>query len=112
MSRPRKPIEEKRSLQIVIKLTVDEYLELQELINYSEKNASEVIRQLVFKKRVLKPKVARIDVETYTQLRRIGNNLNQFVKALNQNHQVADSRTLLLEIRDLFRKICVEILNK
>lgn len=99
MGRPKKNADEKRDLQVVIKLTKGEYAQLLKLMGYAEKNASEVIRQLVFKERLLKPKISIVDAQTYVQLKRIGNNLNQHVKAIHQTKIGRVDRQILLELQ-------------
>jgi hypothetical protein len=107
MGRPKKNADEKRDLQVVIKLTKGEYAQLLKLMGYAEKNASEVIRQLVFKERLLKPKISIVDARAYVQLKRIGNNLNQHVKAIYQTKMATVDHQILLELQ-----ATLEILGK
>lgn len=111
MGRPKKNIEEKRNLQIVFKVTKLEYAQLLELIRYSEKSASEVIRQLIFKERLLKPKTAIIDVQTYTELKRIGNNLNQYVKAVHERRLTNVNHKTLAELKYIFELLTKQFLK-
>ncbi|MFC3563143.1 plasmid mobilization protein [Pedobacter jamesrossensis] len=111
MGRPKKNTEDKRRLQVVFKVTDGEYAQLFEMIKYSEKSASEVIRQLVFKERLLKPKTAMVDVQTYIELKRIGNNLNQYVKAVHERKLTNVDQKVLLELKNTFEILTKQIIK-
>lgn len=111
MGRPKKNLDEKRRVQIVVKLNKGEYMQLRELMAYAEQNASEVVRQLVFKQRILKPRTPLLDAQTYTQLRRIGNNLNQYVKAVHQTQISHIDRRILVEIQETLEVVGKKILK-
>lgn len=111
MGRPKKNTDEKRDIQIVVKLNRSEYMQLRNLMAYAEKNASEVVRQLVFKQRILQPRTALLDAQTYTQLRRVGNNLNQYVKAVHQTQISHIDRQILTELQDTLEIIGKKILK-
>lgn len=111
MGRPKKNIDEKRSIQIVVKLNKGEYMKLRELMAYAELNASEVVRQLVFKQRILRPRTPLLDAQTYTQLRRIGNNLNQYVKAVHQTQISHIDRRILVELQETLEVVGKKILK-
>jgi len=111
MGRPKKNIEEKRDIQIVVKLNRAEYMQLRKLMTYAETNASEVVRQLVFKQRLLKPRTPLLDAQTYTQLRRIGNNLNQYVKAVHRTEISQIDRQILIELQETLEIVGKKILK-
>lgn len=111
MGRPKKSIDEKRDIQIVVKLNRDEYLQLKGLMEYAEKNASEVVREIVFKQRLLKPRTPLLDAQTYTQLRRVGNNLNQYVKAVHQTRISHIDRQILIELQEILEAVGKKILK-
>jgi hypothetical protein len=111
MGRPKKNIDEKRDIQIVVKLNRDEYLQLKGLMEYAEKNASEVVREIVFKQRLLKPRTPLLDAQTYTQLRRVGNNLNQYVKAVHQTRISHIDRQILIELQETLEAVGKKILK-
>ncbi len=111
MARPRKKADEKRNIPIAVKLNQSEHKKLVELMEYAESSASEVIRQLVFKKRILKPKKSAIDVQTYTELRRIGNNLNQYVKQIHQRKISEIDRSFLRQLQELLNDVSKRLLE-
>lgn len=112
MGRPKKSIEDKRSIQVLVKLTNSEYSQLLKLMIYAETNASEVVRQLVFKERLLKPRVSLVDVQTYTELKRIGNNLNQYVKAVHQSKLTKVDQQILIELQETFEILTTQIIKQ
>lgn len=112
MGRPKKSIEDKRSIQVLVKLTNSEYSQLLKLMIYAGTNASEVVRQLVFKERLLKPRVSLVDVQTYTELKRIGNNLNQYVKAVHQSKLTKVDQKILIELQETFEILTTQIIKQ
>ena len=111
MARPRKKSDEKRNIPIAVKLNQSEHKRLVELMEFAESSASEVIRQLVFKKRILKPKKPILDVQTYTELRRIGNNLNQYVKQVHQRKISEIDRAFLENLQELLNEVSKRLLE-
>lgn len=111
MGRPKKNTDEKRDIQIVVKLNKAEYRRLHQLMAFAETNASEVVRQLVFKERLLKPRTPILDAQTYTQLKRIGNNLNQYVKAVHQTKTTHMDRQIVVELQETLELIGERILK-
>jgi len=111
MGRPKKNIDEKRNFQIVVKLNKGEHMKLRELMAYAEQNASEVVRQLVFKQRILKPRTPLLDAQTYTQLKRIGKNLNQYVKAVHQTQISHIDRQILVDLQETLEIVGKKILK-
>jgi hypothetical protein len=112
MGRPKKNIEDKRRLLIAFKVTDGEFAQLFKLMSYSEKSASEVIRQLVFKERLLKPKISLVDVKTYTELKRIGNNLNQYVKAVHERKLASIDQKNLAELKNILEMLTTCLLKR
>ena len=111
MARPRKKADEKRNILIAVKLNQSEHKRLVELMEYAESSASEVIRQLVFMKRILNPKKPVLDVQTYTDLRRIGNNLNQYVKQVHQRKISEIDRAFLENLQGLLNEVSKRLLE-
>lgn len=103
--------DEKRNIPIAVKLNQSEHKKLVELMEYAESSASEVIRQLVFKKRILKPKKSVLDAQTYTELRRIGNNLNQYVKQIHQRKISDIDKAFLERLQEMLNDITTRLLE-
>ncbi len=94
MARPAKEKNEKRSIRLTFRMNKQEQQHLQKLSDYANLPTSEVIRETVFKKRLLQPRVSVIDQQTYVELKRIGNNVNQIAKHLNSGVKVEPSAVL------------------
>ena len=57
---------------------------------YTNLSGAEVIREIVFKNRLLQPKIPVLDQKTYGELKRIGTNINQIAKKLNSGAKVTN----------------------
>lgn len=79
-----KNINEKRSIQIVVKMNRFEYDRLLKLKNYYEKPISELIRYLIFNPRPMPPKTSKVDIECVFQLKKLGINFNTYLKKIHQ----------------------------
>ncbi|MCX2453145.1 MobC family plasmid mobilization relaxosome protein [Pedobacter sp. PLR] len=83
MARPQKEKKEKRTVKFTFRMNEKEVQELANLCAYSSLSGAEVLREIVFKDRLLLPKIPALDLQTYGELKRIGNNINQIAKHLN-----------------------------
>lgn len=83
MARPTKEKKDQRYIRFTVRLTEAESAQLEKLSAYAGLQASEVIREAVFKNRILQAKVPVLDQQTYMELKRIGNNINQIARHLN-----------------------------
>ena len=82
-----------------------------QLMAYTEKSAAEVIRDIVFRERKLKPKIPALDQKTYGELKRIGNNLNQVAKKLNANAKAAETEKTFKELKVILNQILSKLLH-
>ncbi|KEO72937.1 plasmid mobilization relaxosome protein MobC [Anditalea andensis] len=92
MARPPKEKKEKRSFRYTFRMNEDELQFLEKLSDYSDLPTAEVIRASVFKNRLPKAKVPILDKQTYLELKRIGNNINQIARHYNSHIEVPDER--------------------
>ncbi len=67
---------------------------------YSNLSGAEVIRETVFKNRLLQPKIPVLDQKTYGELKRIGTNVNQIAKKLNSGEKVPEMEIDLKVLSD------------
>lgn len=77
--------EEKRIFEVKVRLNLKEKKKLDSLISLTNKNSPEVIRSLLLNAKIPDPIKPMIDLQTYQELRRVGVNLNQWVKAIHQS---------------------------
>ncbi|MVN92668.1 plasmid mobilization relaxosome protein MobC [Mucilaginibacter sp. HME9299] len=83
MGRPPKSEEDKRTVQVNIRLTEEENRQLNEQAEGSGLSPANWIRHKVFTGRFPAIKVSPIEGKLYRELHYIGNNLNQAVKQLH-----------------------------
>ena len=83
MARPSIDKTEKRSIRFTFRMNEREEEFLISLMVYSNKSGADVIRDIVFKERLLQPKIPVLDQKTYSELKHIGTNINQIAKKLN-----------------------------
>ena len=86
MTRPRKQIQDLKMLQINIRVTLEEQLQIEEYSKSYGLSVTQFIRVRSLKKQLPKHSIPSINRELFIELSRIGNNLNQLAKKANQNH--------------------------
>jgi hypothetical protein len=83
MSRPKLTIAAKLSKRLIFRLTESELLRLTTIAVQSGLPLGAVVRQRLFNGRFPKPKMPRIELAVYTELKKSGVNLNQLTKKVN-----------------------------
>ncbi len=83
MGKPPLAKEEKRSVNFTFRLTEEEQKKLFRLSEVSGQVPGVLIREKLFKGRFPEPKKAKLDLDTYLELKRIGVNVNQLAKHAN-----------------------------
>ena len=111
MARPTIDQQEKRSIRFTFRLNQREEEILIQLMAYTEKTAAEVIRDIVFRERILKPKIPALDQKTYGELKRIGTNLNQVARKLNANAKAPETEKTISELKVLLNRILNKLLH-
>src|SRR5690606_21360943 len=92
MARPPKEKKEKRAFRYTFRMTEEEMEFLGKLSEYSALPPAEVIRASVFKNRLPQTKMPLLDRQTYLELKRIGNNINQIARHYNSRITVPEHR--------------------
>lgn len=82
-----------------------------QLMRYSNQSGAEVIRDIVFKERLLQPKIPVLDQKTYGELKRIGTNLNQVAKKLNANATAPEIEKIVKELKITINQILNKLLH-
>jgi hypothetical protein len=111
MARPTINQKEKRNIRFTFRLNQREEEMLVRLMAYTEKSGADVIRDLVFKERILKPKIPKLDQQTYGELKRIGTNLNQVAKKLNANATAPEIEKIVKELKLTINQILNKLLH-
>ena len=105
MARPRKDDIEKRIMQVNIRLTKGEADKVEEYSKASGVTPANWIRQKVFTGKFPNPKMSPLDASIYTELRKIGVNLNQVTHQINLGEKPAILMKLQLELMAMLEKI-------
>jgi hypothetical protein len=108
MARPALSEEERRTVQVNIRLTEEESQRLNEQAQGSGLSPANWIRHKVFSGRFPKIRVSPVEEKLYRELHYIGNNLNQAVKQVHSSRQVPN----YLPILNSLLKLKYEILSK
>ena len=83
MARPVVPAADKRSVKFTLQLTQPEKEQLIKLAETCGKAPAVLAREKIFRGRFPEPKTPKIELYTYTELKRIGVNLNQLTRRAN-----------------------------
>ena len=83
MARPKLTTDIKLSKRLVFRLSESEMLKLTQVAMDSGLPLGAVVRQRLFSGRFPKPKLPRIELAVYTELKKSGVNLNQLAKKVN-----------------------------
>ncbi len=111
MSRPRINKQDKRVVQVNIRITESESSTLNEQAAASGLSPANWIRYKVFTGKNPPAKLSPLDASIYQELRKIGVNLNQAAHKLNQGDFPQEFRTLQLELLMLLNKVLKAILH-
>jgi hypothetical protein len=97
--------EEKRVFEVKVRLNIKEKKKLESLMKVSEKNSAEIIRSLLMKATVPDVPKPMLDIQTYLQLKKIGVNYNQYVKAINQSRISAIDKSIMTELYAILQMV-------
>lgn len=102
----------KRTRLVPIRFTQEEYERIYYMAYDMNLDFSKYVRKLALGQQV-RPPLPNISIETYVELGRIGNNLNQLTRAINQEVKLGHSPQLdpvpLVELLTLLQKVRLEI---
>lgn len=101
-----------RTAVIPVRLTPEERDELRKQAETHHVSLSDYIRRIVLKRRMPLAAAPEVNRETYNQLRRVGNNLNQLAHAMNLgSNPVGIDANLLGELKALVKEIGFQVLG-
>ena len=86
MGRPKKKIEEIKLFQINLRVTLNEQVQLEESAKSHGLNVVEFIRRRALHKQLPKFSMSGLERDLLIELSRIGNNINQMSKRVNQGN--------------------------
>ncbi len=82
-----------------------------QLMAYANQSGADVIRDIVFRERLLQPRIPLLDQKTYAELKRIGTNLNQIAKKLNADAKASATEKTIDELKMMLDHILQQLLN-
>ncbi|MCP4912932.1 MAG: MobC family plasmid mobilization relaxosome protein [Oligoflexia bacterium] len=97
---------------IPVRFTERERERLYELGKRHSLSLSSLIRRLSLKKRLPPARVQEINLKTYQELCRIGNNLNQLVRAVHQWQIPDDYTEQFQELKSIIKKVSFEVIGE
>ena len=86
MSRPKKTIEQIKIFQINFRVTLNEQMQLETFAKNYGLNVVEYVRRRAFQKQLPKFVMSGLERDLLIELSRIGNNINQMSKRVNQGN--------------------------
>lgn len=110
MGRPRIRKESLRSVNFTIRLTIEEQKRLEKAAAACAVSPSALVRQKVLQGKFPTPGPARIDLDTYLELKKIGVNLNQLTRLANAGKLNPKLTELLLQLWKQQQKITNQLL--
>lgn len=113
MARPKSLIQDLKILQINVRVTLSEQLFLEESSKEYGISVVDFVRRKCLKKQLPKHKMSGINREVLIELSRIGNNINQLTKKVNQTNQCNNERLedMLYFLKNQLDKIKLELLK-
>jgi len=106
----RPKTENPKSKNIVFRVTENEYFQISEKAQRAGKKISGFIRCACLGKRINAP-VSSVNIDTYTELGRIGNNLNQIAHKLNSGVASGVDPLDIHELQQQIHKLRNELLG-
>jgi len=101
-----------RTAVVPVRLTPQERDELRRQAETHHVSLSDYIRRIALKRRMPPGCAPEVNRETYNQLRRVGNNLNQLAHSINSgSNPVGIDPNLLGELRALVKEIGFQVLG-
>lgn len=111
MGRPSIRKEALRSVNFTIRLTEEEQQLLEKAAAACGVSPSALVREKVLKGKFPAPGPARIDLDTYLELKKIGVNLNQLTRLANAGRLNPKLAELLLQLWKQQQKITNQLIN-
>jgi hypothetical protein len=111
MSRPKLSEENKRLVQVNIRLTLDENTKVNEVATTAGLSPANWIRYKIFVGKNPPARVSPLDVSIYRELKKIGVNLNQATHKLNLREFPKEYPVLQIELVSLLNTILKLLLD-
>ena len=103
MARPKKKLDEIKLLQINLRVTLNEQVQLEEIAKTYGLNVVEFVRRRALQKQLPKFTIPSLQRDLLIELSRIGNNINQMSKKANQGSP--NLKGLEIELVNLYKQL-------
>lgn len=103
MKKKKLPLEDKRIYEVKIYLNRNERHKLDQVLEECRTHAPDVFRRLLMKNSFPKAQPPLLDINTYYELRKIGVNMNQYVKAVHQGRLNKMDQAVLDELTSVLK---------
>ena len=110
MSRPKLNTGDVRSVNFTVRLTDSELKKLERLSEITGRTTADLMREKLFKGKFPDPKLARVDLNTFLELKKIGVNLNQLTRLAHTNRIGMDMMVTLMQLLQQQEKIFGKLL--
>jgi len=97
-------------VNFTVRLTDGEVKKLARLSEITGRSTSDLMREKLFKGKFPEPKLARIDLNTFLELKKIGVNLNQLTRLAHTNRIGMDLVVTLMQLHRQQEKIYAKLL--
>jgi Bacterial mobilisation protein (MobC) len=94
-----------RNVVVPIRFTTDERAQLYEQARPYRVSLSEFVRRAVLKRRMPVAAAPEVNRETYRELCRIGNNVNQLARAVDEGRAPGVDPKLLVELQRIVKEV-------
>lgn len=111
MARPKTDLENKRSFKVTVRFNHKERLMIEQAARECGMSVYLVVRHKLLKGKFPEPKIARLDIALYAELKKIGVNINQLAKHANSGMFPTDVSKLLSQLKGQQLKIINILLN-
>src|SRR4051812_30391265 len=111
MGRPRVEDQDKRIVQVNIRLTEDENKKVNHFASASGLSPANWIRKKVFSRKFPAVKVSPLDASIYNELKKIGVNINQATHKINLGEMPKEYMHFILQLRVLLDKVLKTLLD-
>jgi len=101
-----------RSSVIPVRFTPEERNALHSSSQKIHVSLSEYIRRAALKRRLPNPPVAEVNLETYQELSRIGNNLNQLVRSIHEGKFAQIDLAIVTNLSGLVKQVGFQVLGE
>ena len=108
MARPRKDKSAVRCNRVTVRFSDRELVALFAKVDRLKLSPAELLRRAALGQKV-PPSIPDINVQTYVELGRIGNNLNQFLKSFHLGQVTTPPAGLVEELAELIRRARREV---